>query len=94
LEEQNNQPEQTEPDKSGELNTILESYSPYPLISPVAAAFLGLIGGFILYQFVGGLLTMLIFGFDLEAAPVNGLRFVTIFGQILFIFFPALFFSK
>lgn len=94
MEELNNQHEQIEPEKSGETNAILESYSPYPLISPVAAAFLGLIGGFILYQFVGGLLTMLIFGFDLEAAPVNGLRFVTILGQILFIFFPALFFSK
>lgn len=39
-------------------------------------------------------MTLLIFGFDLEAAPVNGLRFITIIGQILFIFFPALFFSK
>ena len=36
----------------------------------------------------------MIFGFDLEAAPVNGLRFTTIIGQILFIFAPALFFSK
>lgn len=68
--------------------------SPYPLISPVAAAFLGLIGGFILYQFAGGLLTLLIFGFDLEAAPVNGLRLMTMAGQILFILLPALFFAK
>ena len=83
-----------EPDKSEQLNSLIDSYSPYPLISPVAAAFLGLIGGFILYQFVGGLLTLLLFGFDLESAPVNGLRFMTIIGQILFIFFPALLFSK
>ncbi len=83
-----------EPEIPGEQKIVAESYSPYPLISPVAAAFLGLIGGFILYQFVGGLMTLLLFGFDLEAAPVNGLRFITIIGQILFIFLPALFFSK
>jgi len=39
-------------------------------------------------------MTLLLFGFDLEAAPVNGLRFMTIIGQILFIFLPALFFSR
>ena len=83
------------PEKSEEVENIIpKSDSTYPLISPVAAAFLGLIGGFILYQFLGGLMTLLIFGFDLEAAPVNGLRFMTIIGQILFIFLPALFFSK
>lgn len=94
MDELNNQPEQIEPEKSGEQNALAETYSPYPLISPVAAAFLGLIGGFILYQFLGGLMTLLIFGFDIEAAPVNGLRFMTIIGQILFIFLPALLFSK
>jgi uncharacterized protein len=94
LEDFNPEHNQNKPEESGELKTLAESYSPYPLISPVAAAFLGLIGGFILYQFVGGLLTLLLFGFDLEAAPVDGLRFVTIIGQILFIFLPALFFSK
>ena len=94
MEDFNHKTNDSEPENSDELNKIIDSYSPYPLISPVAAAFLGLIGGFILYQFVGGLLTLLIFGFDLEAAPVNGLRFMTIIGQILFIFLPALFFSK
>ena len=91
FEQDNNQPET---ENSIIEQKLIESYSPYPLISPVAAAFLGLIGGFILYQFVGGLMTILIFGFDLEAAPVNGLRFMTIIGQLLFIFLPALFFSK
>jgi len=77
-----------------DVDKSISTYSPYPLISPVAAAFLGLIGGFILYQFLGGLMTLLIFGFDIEAAPVNGLRLMTIVGQILFIMLPALFFSK
>lgn len=94
MEEQSNSQNQNEPESPIEINQISESHSPYPLISPVAAAFLGLIGGFILYQFVGGLLTILLFGFDLEAAPVNGVRFVTIIGQVLFIFLPAIFFSK
>jgi len=85
---------QLEPEKPEENSNTPEPYSPFPIISPIAAAFIGLIGGFILYQFLGGLLTLLIFGFDLEAAPVNGLRLMTIFGQILFIMLPALLFSK
>lgn len=64
------------------------------IIDPVAAAILGLVGGFILYQLIGGILTLLVFGFDLEAAPVNGLRLMTIAGQILFILLPAIIFTK
>ena len=91
-----NSPDLEEPGKSDqqESNYKYIPESPYPLISPVAAAFLGLIGGFILYQFAGGLLTLLIFGFDIEAAPVNGLRLMTMAGQILFIMLPALLFAK
>lgn len=63
-------------------------------ISPIAAAFIGLVGGFFLYQFVGGLLSLIVFGFDLDKAPVNGLRLMTMAGQILFILLPALIFSK
>lgn len=66
----------------------------YPLLSPIAAAFLGLIGGFFLYQFVGGMLTLVIFNFDIEGAPVNSLRLMTMAGQILFILLPALLFSR
>lgn len=63
-------------------------------ISPVAAAFIGLAGGFFLYQIVGSLLTVLIFGLNLESIPVNSLRLMTMAGQILFILLPALLFSK
>jgi membrane protease YdiL (CAAX protease family) len=63
-------------------------------ISPIAAAFIGLAGGFFLYQIVGALLTVLIFGMNIESAPVNGLRLMTMAGQILFILLPALLFSK
>lgn len=65
-----------------------------PRISPIAVAFIGLIGGFFLYQIVGGLLTLLIFGLDIENAPVNGIRLMTMAGQILFILLPALVFSR
>lgn len=63
-------------------------------ISPVAAAFIGLAGGFFLYQIVGSLLTILIFGINLESIPVNSLRLMTMAGQILFILLPALLFAK
>ncbi|MFC2102817.1 type II CAAX prenyl endopeptidase Rce1 family protein [Bacteroidota bacterium] len=69
-------------------------YDTYPLLSPYAAALLGLIGGFFLYQFVGGLLTIIIFGFDIEHAPVDSLRLMTTAGQILFMLLPALLFAR
>lgn len=59
-------------------------------ISPVAAAFIGLAGGFFFYQIVGAILTILIFGIDLESVPVNSMRLMTMAGQILFILLPAL----
>jgi CAAX protease family protein len=66
----------------------------HPSISPVAVAFIGLIGGFFLYQIVGGLLILAIFGLDVEHAPVNSVRLMTMAGQLLFILLPALLFSK
>ena len=66
----------------------------HPTISPITAAVTGLIGVFILYQFVGGLLTVFIFGFDFQNADINAVRLMTMGGQILFILFPALLLSK
>lgn len=63
-------------------------------VSPVAAAFIGLIGAFFLYQIVGSLITVLILGMDLESVPVDSLRLMTMAGQILFILLPALLFAK
>lgn len=63
-------------------------------VSPIFAAFVGLIGGFFLYQIVGGLLALIIFGMDFENAPINTLRLMTIAGQLLFILLPALIFAK
>lgn len=65
-----------------------------PLISPIAAAFIGLLGGFFLYQIVGGTLTLLIFGLNIDSAPVDGVRLMTSAGQVLFILLPALVLAK
>src|ERR1035437_898959 len=65
-----------------------------PAISPVAAAFIGLIGGLFLYQIVGGMITLLIFGLKIENAPVNSVRLMTMAAQVLFILLPALLFTK
>lgn len=65
-----------------------------PTMSPIAAAFIGLVFVFVLYQIAGSLLTLLIFGFDLESANMNAMRLMTIAGQVLFILLPALIFAK
>jgi len=85
--------EQLEPDFPEEPYRF-KPPSRYPLISPVAAAFIGLFGGFFLYQIAGGILTVAVFGIDLDKAPLNGLRLITIATQILFILLPALLFAK
>ena len=90
-----NPDEGKDPDQNNEYDENRVSvHDTYPLLSPFAAAALGLIGGFFLYQFVGGLLTLVIFGFDIEGAPPDSLRLMTMAGQILFILLPALLFSK
>ncbi|MEJ2615388.1 MAG: CPBP family intramembrane metalloprotease [Ignavibacteriaceae bacterium] len=85
-------------DQNPENNVPDNSASPQkqinPIISPIAAAILGLVGAFVLYQIVGGIITLLIFGKDLKTAPVNALRLLTAGGQILFILLPALVFAK
>lgn len=100
MDDQNKDPEQNENFNHGNMTEeqLQPNLNPEqqfnPQISPIAAAFIGLIGGFILYQIVGGLLTLLIFGLDIEHAPVNGIRLMTMAGQILFILLPALVLSR
>jgi uncharacterized protein len=67
-----------------------QNYTIIPKIDPIAAAFIGLAGGFFLYQIIGSLITALLLGFDIENAPVNGVRIMTMAGQILFMLLPAL----
>ncbi|MGE5440378.1 MAG: type II CAAX prenyl endopeptidase Rce1 family protein [Bacteroidota bacterium] len=67
---------------------------PRPKMSPISAAFIGLVGVFILYQVGGSLLTLLIFGFDLKEADITAMRLLTTAGQMLFILLPAIIFTK
>ncbi len=64
------------------------------IVSPITAALFGLVGTFVLYQIVGGIITLVIFGFDINNASSNALRLMTMAGQILFILLPALLFAK
>ncbi len=93
----NKKPTEEKPDKDEKnsgINDLLHGVQIFPKISPVAAAIIGLVGSLFLYQIVGGLLTLLIFGLDLKNAPVSGIRLMTMAGQILFILLPALVFAK
>ncbi len=65
-----------------------------PIISPLTAAVIGLVGVFVLYQIGGSILTLIIFGFDLKNADINAMRLMTMAGQILFILLPALILAK
>jgi uncharacterized protein len=90
--DENSEFRSSDEDQSQPELTLEQQFNPQ--ISPIAAAFIGIIGGFFLYQIVGGLLTLIIFGLDIENAPVNGIRLMTMAGQILFILLPALVFSR
>jgi len=90
--EHNNADSETEDESNPESDP-----DPEPLkstINPVYAAFFGLFAVFILYQFGGAVLTLLIFGADFQKADVNATRLLTMGGQILFILLPALLFTK
>ncbi|MHB1688017.1 MAG: CPBP family glutamic-type intramembrane protease [Ignavibacteriaceae bacterium] len=91
--QQNNLPDENNSEEGNQENNF-PGKNIQPRISPITAAFIGLFGGFFLYQIVGGLLTLAVFGFDLHSAPVQGVRLMTMAGQILFILLPALVFAK
>ena len=65
-----------------------------PTMSPSKAAVYSLFIVFFLYQFGGGMLHLLIFGFDLKDANMNAVRLFTAAGQILLILAPALILAK
>ncbi len=97
MDELNNKPEldeQSSETNESEQNNLMDNNGIKPRIHPITAALIGLFGGFFLYQFVGGVLMLLVFGFDLKDAPVNSMRLMTVAGEILFILLPALIFSK
>lgn len=90
--DKNNTDSKKENDSNSESDSDLEPLK--TTINPVYAAFFGLFAVFILYQFGGAILTLLIFGADFQKADVNATRLLTMGGQILFILLPALLFTK
>src|SRR5690554_1001498 len=82
------------PPEPEEENKVSPEDRIFPTMSPLAAGFLGLVIVFVLYQIGGSILTLIIFGFDIQNANMTAMRLMTIGGQILFILFPALLFAK
>ena len=70
--------------------TFLEQYG----ISPVLFAFLSLLLLFVLYQGLGGLVTVLLFGLKPSVETAAGFRIATLMGQVLLLLLPALFLTR
>ena len=94
MDEQDNNQGNTDRNDLPEQNTTKHERTLYPKISPVKAAFIGLAGGFFLFQIFGGVLLITIFGLKLDNANINALRLLQMASQVLFILLPALIFSK
>ncbi len=76
----------------GTSNRSIASLS--PKMSPVKAGFLGLFGGFLVYQVFASILTITILGTDLSKHDMESARLLQMAAQILFLLLPALIFSK
>lgn len=71
-----------------------EELKPFSTISPILTAFIALFGIFILYQVGGAILTLAIFGLNIEKADVNAMRLLTTGGQILLMLLPTLIIAR
>ncbi len=83
-----------DPSEQKEDEPKAEVPRPFSTISPITAAFIALVGIFLLYQFGGAILTVAIFGFNFENADVNMVRMLTMGGQILLMLFPTLLLAR
>ncbi len=92
MEEQVSQPRLSEDQNSifPQRQTIVERLG----ISHVLFALLSLIFIFILYQIVGGIITLLVFGMKPTPDNIFGYRLATGLGQIIFILVPTLVFVR
>ena len=70
--------------------TFLERYN----IPPILFAFVSLLIVFILYQLIGGLITLLVVGSKVTAQNVMSHRVLTMAGQILFILIPTILLAR
>lgn len=63
-------------------------------ISPVMFAFISLVILFITYQIIGGALAYLFFQGQINEQTVNGIRWLTVFSQIIFLLVPTILLTK
>lgn len=70
--------------------TFLEKHN----ISPLLFAMLSVGILLVLYQGVGGIITLILVGMKFDESNVNQIRLLTIFGQIFLLLVPALLFSR
>lgn len=63
-------------------------------ISPVMFAFISLIFLFITYQIIGGALAYLFFQGQVNEQTVNGIRWLTVFSQIVFLLVPTILLTR
>lgn len=84
-----------QPSPAAQRPTLFEELSAFVQQLPAGVfAALALIGIFILYQIVGGALTLILFGLDISAADTTGIRVVTMVGQILFLLLPTVILAR
>lgn len=79
-----------QPPSLPQASTFLERHA----ISPVLFAFVSLLVVFVLYQLVGGFLTLLLVGSKVTPDNVMMHRIFTMAGQILFILVPTIVFAR
>lgn len=71
-----------------------EEVRPFSTLPPITAAFIALVGIFLLYQIGGAFLTIAVFGLNIEKADVNAVRMLTMGGQILLMLLPTLLLAR
>lgn len=75
-------------------STLQSKYPEGVKYSPIAFAFVSLIGLFFLYQFVGGGITLLLVGGDITQDTVSTARIATMVGQFVLLLLPTLLLVK
>ena len=81
-------PETTETGQQEPVSPLPPVYEPRPFLQPVFFGFVLLAVVFVSYQLLGGLISLLLFGFG-SAEQVQGMRWVTMLSQILFLLVPS-----
>ena len=93
-EEQNDNQQQDEFGNSSNPEHKQKHNQLFSKIPPLKAGILGLVVGFFVFQLLGAVLQLSIFGFSFANADPNALRLLQMGSQILFLLLPALMLTK